>query len=140
LNQLIFPGAEGITSVRTEANLQNVLAPSIISEKANKTYKSISYRNYNKIVTAAWDNLIFIAVPSRGYPFNNQIMVYDLTNKDRPKWYIWDIEADWIGTMTPQDQSAFVYIRDDNHFFRLIEGYTAQDEDSQGRSVTFPTT
>lgn len=140
LNQLLFPSAEGITSIKTEANLQNVLSPNIISEKVNKTYSSISYRNFDKIVTAAWDNKIAFAVPSRGYNFNNQIMIYDLSNKDRPKWYIWDIEADWIGTMTPPDQSAFLYIRKGKHFFRLRESYVAQDEDETGASLPFPTT
>jgi len=139
LGQLIFPSAEGITSVKTEANLQNVVLPDIISEKVKVTYGSISYRYFDKIVSAAWDNKIMFAVPSRGYSFNNQIMVYDLTINERPKWYIWDIEADWIGSLTPQDQSAFLYIRQGNHFFRLREGYTAQDEDSEGRSEPFPT-
>ena len=32
LNQLLFPSSEGITSIKTEANLQNVLAPSIVSD------------------------------------------------------------------------------------------------------------
>lgn len=140
LGQLIFPSAEGITSIKTEANLQNVVLPDIISEKVRVTYSTISYRNFEKIVSAAWDNKILLAVPSRGYNYNNQIMVYDLTNSDRPKWYIWDIAADWIGSLTPQDQSAFLYVREGNHFFRLKEGYAAQDEDSDGLSQPFPTT
>src|SRR5690606_36735575 len=101
LNQLLFPSSEGITSIKTEADLQNVLSPSIVSEAVSKTYKTIKTADFNRIVATGWDNLIFFAIPSRGFNYNNQILVYDLNNKQKPKWYIWDIEADWLGTISP---------------------------------------
>lgn len=138
LNQLIFPGSEAITSVKTEANLQNVLSPKTVSRQIERTFAGIRDENYSKIVGCAWDNRILFTVPSRGYDYNNQIVVYDVTNPDNPKWYIWDIRADWIGTISPQNESSFVYVRRDNHFFRLERSYVASDESSEGVDTPFP--
>lgn len=140
LNQLLFPSSEGITSIKTEADLQNVLSPSIISEPVGKTYKTIKSADFSKIVADAWDGLILFAVPSRGYSYNNQIIVYDLTNRQKPKWYIWDIPVDWLGVVSPPDRDSFVYIRQNNHFFKLVEGYVAEDEDHNGIATPFPMT
>lgn len=140
LNQLIFPSSGGVTSIKTDPNLQGVLSPSIISEKIAVTYRTIKNTNFDKIVGAAWNNLIFMAVPSRGYNFNNQILVYDLTNKEKPKWYIWDLPADWIGSVTLPDRASFAYIRQGNEFYKLSDTYTAEDEQSDGTLVSFPMT
>lgn len=137
LNQLLFPSSAGITSIKTEADLQNVLSPTIVSEPVDKTYRTIKSADFKKIVGDAWNNLIFFAIPSRGFNYNNQILVYDLNNKQKPKWYIWDLAVDWIGTVSPPDRDSFVYIRQGNHFFKLIEGYVAEDEDENGLAVPF---
>ena len=138
LGKLIFPSSEGITAIQTEANLQNVLSPSIISEAISETYRTIKNANFDKIVGASWNNLVCYTVPSRGFNYNNQILVYDLTNKDKPKWYIWDLEVDWIGTISPPNKDSFLYVREGNHFFKLAETYVAEDETSSGLSEPFP--
>lgn len=138
LGQLLFPSSDGITSVKTEANLQNVLSTKKISTPIERTYMGIRDENYSKIVGCAWDNRVLFTVPSRGYDYNNQIIVYDTTNPDAPKWCVWDIRADWIGTISPQNESSFVYIRQGNHFFRLERSYVASDESSEGVDVPFP--
>lgn len=140
LGQLLFPSAMGITSLKTEQSLQNVLAPSIVSEAISKTYGTIKNASFNKIVGAAWNNLVVMAVPSQGYNYNNQMLVYDLANKDKPKWYIWDLAVDWVGAVSPPNSDSFMYIRQGNHFFKLIDSYVAEDEESDGTRTSFPVT
>lgn len=140
LAELLFPGSEGITSLKTEANLQNVLSPSIVSDPVSKTYKTIKNANFNKIVGAAWNNLVCFAVPSRGYNYNNQLLVRDMTNREKPKWAVWDLAVDWIGAISPYNQSSFLYIRQGNEFYKLQESYVAEDENDNGTSTPYPVT
>lgn len=140
LGQLLFPSAMGITSLKTEQDLQNVLSPSIVSEQISDTYATIKNAAFDKIVGAAWNNLVAMAVPSRGFNYNNQIIVYDLINRSKPKWYIWDIPANWVGAVSPPNSDSFLYIRQDNHFFRLIDSYVAEDEGADGIRTPFPVT
>jgi len=138
LGQLLFPSADGITSIKTDPNLQNVLQPSIISQAVSKTYSTIKNASFDKIVGAAWNNLVAFAIPSRGYNYNNQLLIYDLANKDKPKWYIWDLAVDWIGTISPHNKDSFFYIRQGNEFFKLVESYVAEDENANGTSTAYP--
>lgn len=138
LGQLLFPSSDGITSIKTDANLQNVLQPSIVSQQISKTYGTIKNASFDKIVGAAWNNLVAFAIPSRGYNYNNQLAIYDLTNKDKPKWYIWDLAVDWIGTISPHNKDSFLYIRQGNEFFKLQESYVAEDENADGTSSAYP--
>lgn len=140
LNQLIAPTAEGIISIKTDPGLQNVLSPSIISEKIADTYSTIKNANFNKIVGTAWNNLIVLAVPSRGYNYNNQMLVYDLTNRDKPKWSIWDLNVDWVGTISLPNTASFMYIRQGTAFFKLVESYVAEDDNADGSSSAYAVT
>jgi hypothetical protein len=140
LNELIFPATDGIISIRTDRNLQLVLSPSIISLPISKTYGSISNAQFSKIVATAWNNHILLTIPSQGYNYNNQIAVYDLNNKDKPKWYTWDVKAYWIGTISPPDAPSFVYIRDGGDFYKLQESFVAEDETTAGLSTAYPVT
>jgi hypothetical protein len=140
LSELLFPSSEGITSFKTEANLQNVISPSVVSDAVSKTYKTIKNANFNKIVGAAWNNLVAFAVPSRGYNYNNQIIVRDMTNREKPKWSVWDLAVDWIGSISPYNQASFMYVRQGNQFFKLQESYVAEDENADGTSTPYPVT
>jgi hypothetical protein len=140
LNQLIFPSSNGVTALKTDANLQNVLSPSIVSQAIAETYGTIKNASFDKIVGVGWNNLIAMTIPSRGFNYNNQIAIYDLVNKDKPKWYIWDLAADWIGSVSPPDSDSFMYIRQDNHFFKLVDSYVAEDENADGTVSAFPVT
>lgn len=140
LAELLFPASEGITSLKTEANLQNVISPSVVSDAVSKTYSTIKNANFNKIVGAAWNNLVAFAVPSRGYNYNNQIIVRDMTNREKPKWAVWDLAVDWIGAISPYNQASFMYIRQGNQFFKLQESYVAEDENADGTSTPYPVT
>ncbi len=138
LGQLLFPSSNGITSLKTEQDLQNVLSPSIVSEAIAPTYATIKNANFDKIVGAAWNNLVAMAVPSRGFNYNNQLLIYDLNNKQKPKWYIWDLEVDWIGAISPPNSDSYLYIRQGNKFFKLAETYVAEDEETDGTSSPYP--
>jgi hypothetical protein len=140
LNELQFPSSDGITSIKTEANLQNVLSPSVVSDQVSETYRTIKNANFDKIVGAAWNNMVMFAVPSRGYNYNNQILVRDLTNKNKPRWAVWDLAVDWLGAISPYDQASFMYIRQGNKFFKLQETYVAEDEEVDGTPEAYPVT
>jgi len=140
LGKLLFPSSDGITAIQTEQDLQNVLSPSIVSEPIADTFSTIKNASFDKIVATPWNNLVAFAVPSRGYNYNNQLLIYDLTNKNKPKWYIWDLEVDWIGTVSPPNSDSFMYIRQGNSFFKLAESYVAEDEESNGTSSPYPVT
>jgi hypothetical protein len=138
LGKLIFPTTDGIVSMDTEASMQNVLSSKRISDKASKTVASIKNSALPLVVGTAWSNRVLMSVPSRGYNFNNEILVYDMTNDQKPVWYTLDIRAQWIGTVSPRQESAFVYICQDNHIFRLEQSYVALDENSDGTTTPFP--
>jgi hypothetical protein len=140
LAELLFPSSEGITSLKTEANLQNVISPSVVSDAVSKTYATIKNANFNKIVGAAWNNLVAFAVPSRGYNYNNQIIVRDMTNREKPKWAVWDLAVDWIGSISPYNQASFMYVRIGNEFYKLQESYVAEDENANGTTTPYPVT
>ena len=138
LGSLIFPTTDGIVSMDTEASMQNVLSSKRISDKYARTVKSIKNSALAKIVGTAWSNRIYMTVPSRGYDYNNEILIYDMTNDQNPIWYGFDIRAQWIGTISPQNESAFVYVCQDNHIFRLEEAYVALDDNTDGTTTSFP--
>jgi hypothetical protein len=138
LGELQFPSSQGITSIKTEQDLQNVLSPSIVSDPVADTYASIKNANFDKIIGASWNNLVMFAVPSRGFNYNNQILIRDMTNKQKPKWYIWDIPVDWIGAVSPPNADSFAYIRQGNKFYKLADTYSAEDQDSTGVFEWYP--
>lgn len=138
LGQLLFLASEGITSIKTDQRVLNMLTAELVSQQIKDTYASIKNANFNLVVSAGWNNLVCFTVPSQGYDYNNQILVYDLVNKDRPKWYIWDLAADWIGTVSPPNHDSFLYIRQGNQFFKLVESYVAEDQNADGTSTAYP--
>jgi hypothetical protein len=140
LGKLIFPTTDGIVSMDTEASMQNVLSSKRISDKASVTVASIKNSALPLVVGTAWSNRVLFSIPSRGYNFNNEILVYDMTNDQKPLWYTLDIRAQWIGTVSPRSESAFVYICQDNHIFRLEQSYVALDENADGTTTAFPVT
>lgn len=135
---LIFLSSDGVMSMDTQASLQNVLSTRKVSNPIETTYKSINPEYLGNAVGAAWGNVVYFTIPSRGFDFNNEIIMYDVTNKDKPKWYSMDIPAQWIGVVSPNDRQAFVYVCQDNHIFRLQEGFVAVDDNPDGVLQAFP--
>lgn len=135
---MVFPTTDGILKLNTQASLQNVLLPERISDPIIDEVNTIRTDLLNQIVGAAWANRILFCAPTRGFAYNNKILVYDTTRKDGECWYTFDIEAQWIGVISPAGSAGFVYVAQDNHFFRLDTAYVAQDETADGLSVAFP--
>lgn len=138
LGSLIFPTTDGIVAMDTEASMQNVLSTKRVSDKVHKTVDSIRNKALNKIVGTAWSNRVYFTIPSRGYDYNNEILVYDMVNEENPIWYTLDFRAQWIGTISPENEQAFIYVCKDNHIYRLGESYVALDEKSDGTTESFP--
>lgn len=138
LGSLIFPTTDGIVSMDTQASMQNVLSSKRISDHIYKTVQSFKNTALEGIVGTAWANRVYLIVPSNGYTFNNEIIIYDMTNDQKPMWYSFDIAAQWIGTVSPRREAAFVYICQDNHIFRLEEAYVALDDNATGSTTPFP--
>ncbi|HWT40062.1 MAG TPA: hypothetical protein VN081_02220 [Dongiaceae bacterium] len=136
---LFFVSYNGIMTIKTNQNALNVLNTTKIDQMIPNTFGSIRSDQFDKIIACAWDNKVYFSVPSRGYEFNNQILVYDMSNANAPIWYIWDIQADYIGVISTSDQEAFVYYTKDNNIFRLEDNYVAQDEDGSGIASPFAT-
>lgn len=139
LGGLYFPSTDGFVKMDTSTTRLNVLSVSRITDAIYQTVSSIKDTAQQNIVVAAWDNKIIWSVPSRGYDFNNELVVYDLKNTNAPIWYKWDIRAQWVGTISPANAPSFIYVCQDNHVFRLTKGYVAADENSNGVLVPFAT-
>lgn len=138
LGKLIFPSADGIVAMDTQAAMQNVLSSERVSDSIAETIGSFRNEILKFIVGAAWNNRVMMTVPSRGYSYNNEIIIYDLTNKQHPIWYKWDIRCQWLGVVSPANSASFVYVCQDNHIFRLQTSYVAQDDTADGLSTPFP--
>lgn len=135
---MIFPTTDGILKLDTQASLQNVLLPQRISDPVIDDISSIRTDMLSKVVGTAWANKIMFAMPTGGFIDNNKIVIYDVTRKDNECFYTFDIRAQWIGTVSPPGSAGFVYVAQDNHFFRLDEMYVAQDETADGLTEAFP--
>lgn len=135
---LQFPSTDGFVKMDTQASIQNVLSTMKISNPILNEVSTIKNSRMTSIVGTAWGDKVMWAVSARGFNYNNEILVYDSTNKDLPIWYTFDIPAQWIGTISPNDEPAFIYVCQDNHIYRLQKSYVAQDENSSGVTVPFP--
>lgn len=135
---MIIPTVDGILKLDTQASLQNVLVPQRISDPIGQDYNSIRTDLLNKMVSTAWANRVLVAMPANGFDYNNKIAVYDTTRKDNECWYEFEVAANWIGTVSPPNSAGFVYVAQDNNFFRLDTMYVAQDETASGTTKPFP--
>lgn len=121
--KLLFFSNDGIMSMETEATMQNVLSINSVSKKAIERFiNSIKSSAMSQIVGTGWGNKYMWIVPSGGFDEPQQILVLDENNKGvegRGAFYALNIKADWIGVVTPQDSSSFVYISQGNKTFVL---------------------
>lgn len=134
---MIFPSVDGITTIDTSRLRFNVLTATRVSDPIIEEIGTVKTENLGNIVGAAYANRIMFAAATQGFDDNNKILVYDVTNTDSPAWYTWDIAAQWIGVVSPPSTNGFVYVVQDNHFFKLEETYVAQDELPNGLTKPF---
>lgn len=134
---MVFPTTDGILKIDTQASLQNVLLPQRISDPIIDEVGTIRTDLLPNMVGTAWANRIMFAAATGGFAANNKILVYDNSRKDNECWYTFNIAAQWIGTVSPPHTPGFVYVCQDNHFYRLAESYVAHDETSSGTTEAF---
>lgn len=121
--KLMFLSNDGFMAMETEATMQNVLSINSLSKKSIEGYvDTIKSSAMSNVVGAGWNNKYMWLVPNGGFDEPQQILIFDENNKgidNRGAWYVLSIKADWIGVVTPQDSSSFVYISQGNKTFVL---------------------
>lgn len=135
---LYFPSTDGIMRGNTQASLQNVLSFERISDPVLNEVNTIKTDKLENIVGTAWNNRVYWTIPARGFSHNNEILVYDVSRRDGECWYLYEIESQWLGVVSPQDSSSFVYVCQGNQIYRLQQVYVAQDETPDGLTKAFP--
>ena len=122
---LTFPTFDGMMSMDTQPQLQNVLATRRAADDLAGFFKSVNTNALGEIVGTGWENKLFYIVPAYGFPTPNQIAIKD--NNNNGSWYTEDIEAQWIGTVSPPDSPAFVYICQGNKIMKLLDYFGTAD-------------
>lgn len=135
---LYFHSTDGFAKFDTQASLQNVLMNTRISDPIIEEVATIKNSHVPDIIGAAWGNRLYWTIPSRGFTYNDKIVVHDINNPDKAAWYTFDIQAQWIGVVSPDDEPAFVYISQGKSTYRLEKTYVAQDEGGDGITRAFP--
>lgn len=131
--QLSFPSVDGFTSMDTQPQLQNVIATKEIDTDISPYSERIKVEALDEIVGTGWGNRVLWIVPSYGFDTPNEILIRDLNNNGA-----WNpplqIPANWIGTVSPPNSPAFVYIRQGKKTFKLFESFGTVDYLSTGAS------
>lgn len=134
--QLAFPSTDGMMTMDTQPQLQNVLATRGIDDAIRPYIRRIKVSALEEVVGTAWNNSQMWLIPAYGFDTPTQIAIRDLNNDGA--WYILDIAADWIGTVSPPDSPAFVYISQGNKTLKLFESFGTVDYKG-GPAQTFET-
>jgi hypothetical protein len=134
--ELLFPSTDGFMAISTQPQLQNVLATKRISEAVSPYVRRIKTSALKEIVGTAWDNKLMWLIPAYGFEKPTDILIRDLNNGGA--WIIQKIAAQWIGTISPPDHPAFVYICQGNKILRLFDSFGTVDYKG-GAAETFST-
>jgi hypothetical protein len=129
--QLSFPSVDGFTSMDTQPQLQNVIATKEIDKDIMPYSERIKVEALDEIVGTGWGNRILWIVPSYGFDRPNHILIRDLNNNGAWNPPL-EIEAEWIGTVSPPNSPAFVYIRQGKKTFKLYESFGTVDYKGAG--------
>jgi hypothetical protein len=123
---LTFPSVDGMLSMDTQPQLQNVLATKRISGDIDDYIKRIKTSALKEIVGTAWNNKLMFIIPSYGFDTPQDILVRDLDNAGT-----WgaplNIPAQWIGTVSPPTTPGFVYIRQGKKILKLYDSFGTVD-------------
>jgi len=136
-NSLYFPTNTSVMELTTRPTTLNVLSVDNVSIPIANLYQSINADQLPNIVGDGIDDRIYYSCAVNGFEHNNIILVYDVTDSNNPRWYPWNIVQQWFGIISPSDQKVFLYVCQDNHIFKLEQGFVAQDEDSKGIPTPF---
>lgn len=123
--ELSFPTTDGFMAMDTQPQLQNVISTRRISKDITPYVNKISVAALEEIIGTAWNNRILWLVPANGFATPTEILVRDMENNGA--WLTILIVAQWIGTVSPPDSAAFVYICQGNHTYKLFESFGTVD-------------
>lgn len=140
--KLLFLSTDGFMSMETQPTVQNVLSTRPISSPIDKYVRSIKNSAMPSVVGAGWNNKYMWLVPSSGFDTPQQIAVLDTNSKGvegNGAWYTLNIPAQWIGVVSPQNSSAFVYVCQGNKSYKLVESSSTYDV-KNGINTPFSTT
>lgn len=133
--QLSFPSTDGMMSMDTAPQLQNVLSTKDIDKNIKEYMRRVNVSALPNIVGTAWGNKFMWIVPAYGFETPTEILVRDLDNNGA--WYTLQIESQWIGTVSPPSSPAFVYICQGNKILKLYDAFGTVDYIDG--ATTFPT-
>lgn len=137
-NSLYFPTNSAVMELTTKPTVSlNTLAVNNISIPIANLYQSINADQLPNIIGDGIDDRMYFSCAVNGFSYNNIILVYDYTDQNNPRWYPWNITQQWFGIISPPKSQVFLYVTQDNHIFKLQQGFTAQDENSSGVPTPF---
>jgi len=135
--QLAFPSTDGFMSMDTQPQLQNVLATKGIDKDIKEYVKRIKVSALNEIVGTGWNDQLIWCIPPYGFDLPQELLIRDLNNNGA--WYTLQIQAQWVGTVSPPDSPAFVYICQGNKILKLFESFGTVDYPTTGITENFTT-
>ncbi len=122
---LTFPTFDGMMSMDTQPQLQNVLATRRTADDIAPFFNSVNTSALSEIVGTGWENKLFYIVPAYGFPTPNQIAIKD--NNNNGSWYTLNVPAQWIGTVSPPGSPAFVYVCQGNKILKFLDYFGTAD-------------
>lgn len=135
--QLSFPSTDGFMSMDTQPQLQNVLATKGIDRDIKPYVRQIKVSALTEIVGTGWNDQLLWVVPPYGFDTPQEILIRDLNNNGA--WITLQIPAQWIGTVSPPNAPAFVYICQGNKIYKLFSTFGTVDYGSGGAVSNFTT-
>lgn len=131
--KLLFMSTDGLMSMNTQPLRQNVISTDNLSIKTINAYISqIKNSAMNTVIGTAWDDRYMWTMPSNGFDTPQQILVMDDNNQvqqnnNNGAFYTYDIPAQWIDVVSPQNESAFIYVVQGNKSYKLVQGSATFD-------------
>ena len=137
-NSLYFPTNSSVMNLTNKPTVSLlVLSVTNISIPIAPLYQTISASQLPNIIGCGIDSRMYFSCAVNGFANNNMILVYDYTDMNNPRWYPWNITQQWVGVISPPAAQVFLYVTQDNHIFKLEQGFVAQDENSSGIPTPF---
>lgn len=139
--KLMFFSTDGPMTMQTQPTVQNVLSTASSAKAVDDLVRSVKNSAMKTVVGTGWNNKFMWLVATGGFDTPQQILILDTNNKGvdgNGAWYTMDIAAQWIGVISPQSDSAFVYLAQGRSTYKLLTGNSTYDSIG-GVSVPFAT-
>lgn len=130
---LTFASTDGILKMDTQPQLQNVLSTNTTTTLIAPYVRNIKTDALAEIIGTAWSDRLYFLMPSAGFETPNEILICDLKNNNA--FYTLNVPAQWIGTVSPADNPAFVYICQGNKIYKLHVTYGTIDGEGENSEI-----